>query len=53
VSLLVSVTVTPPTGAGVDNCTLNAVDWPGATVTPEPTAIPPSWTTSMLSVPLM
>ncbi len=53
VLLLVSVTVTPPTGAGVDNCTPNEVDWPGGTVTPVLTAIPPSRTTSTLSVPLV
>lgn len=35
VSLLVSVTVTPPGGAGAGSVTCMAVDWPSPTVTPE------------------
>jgi hypothetical protein len=33
--LLDSVTVTPPAGAGVDNVTGKAADWPSPTLTPE------------------
>ena len=52
-SLLTSVTVTPPTGAGVDNWTGIAIDWPVGTTKPWGSAMPPSITTSTGAVLLV
>ena len=53
VLLLASVTVTPPVGAAVPKVTDKGVDWPGATVTFEGSAIAPSVDTNKLAVPLL
>jgi hypothetical protein len=52
-SLLVRVTVTPPTGAGLDNVTGNGADWPTPTDTFEGRMIVPATTTVTSSVPLV
>ena len=50
-SLLVKVTVTPPVGAGDDNVTGILRLWPGATATPEASAMTPGEVTMMPTVP--
>jgi hypothetical protein len=50
VSLLLSVTVTPPDGAGVPKVMVNAVDWPGPTAMPVGRLIVPGAVTVTLAV---
>ena len=50
VSLLASVTVTPPLGASVPNVTEKAADWPGATVMLGGSRIVPGLTTVTFAV---
>ena len=50
VSLLVSVTVTPPAGAGVVRVTANGTDWPTPTVAPAGSVIEPGLATVTLAV---
>ena len=50
VSLLLSVTVTPPAGAAVPSVTGNATDWPGGTVTWAGRLIVPGGRTVTLAV---
>ena len=50
VSLLLSVIVTPPTGAGVPKVTVNAADWPGPTLMPLGRLMVPGAATVTLAV---
>jgi hypothetical protein len=52
VSLLTSVTVTPPGGAGEDKVTLMGADWPGVTVTFFCKETTPRLATRRVAVPL-
>ena len=49
-SLLASVMVTPPDGAGADRVIGNATDWPGPTVILEGRTIVPGLTTLTLAL---